>query len=320
MDNLRESGDKKQGATGKGISFVAADKGERIGVRVEDIFTDSDRIEEAVVKGLEKANRALKEIGEPEVNVMEAWARWYRKAKKIAPYVVDTTVEVREILENGDRILAEGAQAFGLGLDQGTYPYVTSSNPGVSGVMNSLGTGPKSIGTSYGAAKAIPSSVGAPLSVVPTHMPEELAEQIRGEKGQIDTERGKSTDRLRDLMWFDLPALRAAIQEYGLDEIFISKLDKVPTVGATTLIAESYNDGNKIIQIAPSDSAEKLKRVKPNYIELPTWGEPIDHIRRFEDLPHNAQRWVQTLQSLLPVPITKIGVGPYRGQVINIKH
>lgn len=318
LDNLREKSDDKQGATGKGISFVAADKGERIGVRVEDLFTDSDRIEDAVMRSIKKANKALKAIGKPEDNAKEVWENWYKKAKEIACYVVDTTVEVRDILNNGEQILAEGAQAFGLDIDHGTYPYVTSSNPGTSGVMNSLGIGPKSIGKVYGAAKAIPSSVGAPQSTLPTLMPEELVDQIRGDAGLIDSERGKSTGRPRDLMWMDIPALYSAIEEYGIDEIFMAKLDWVPRVGTTTLIAESYNYQGKITQIAPSDSAEKLKKVTANYIDLPTWSEPIGHIRRYNDLPVNARRWIETVQNLLPISITKIGVGPLRGQVINI--
>jgi adenylosuccinate synthase len=149
-------------------------------------------------------------------------------------------------------------------------------------------------------------------------MDEELADIIRGEKGKIDTERGKSTDRERDLGWLDIPELRTAIKANSVSELFLAKLDWVPKVGALTLIAESYSDSkNKPVMSAPSDSAEIMSEVTPNYIELPTWGEPIGHIREFKDLPPYAQRYIETVEQLVGVPITKIGVGPYRGEFIE---
>jgi len=318
LDQVSESDDaKKQGSTAKGIRYVARDKSERTGVRVEELLNDSDRIEEAVIRGLEEANRALKAAGRQEVDVTEIWSTWYKKARGIGRFITDTSALVREALIEGDRILAEGAQSFGLDIDHGTYPYVTSSNTGVAAVQNSLGIGPKVIGNVYGAVKAIKSSVGAPHSVLPTIMDSELQDEIRGESGKIDTEKGKSTDRERDLCELDVAEVRTSIEANGVDEVFLAKLDWVPKVGPTTRIAESYTDGKRTLEYSPSDSADRLRKVTPNYIELPTWDEPISHTRKFEDLPLNAQVYVRTVEALLDKPITKIGVGPYRGQMIE---
>jgi adenylosuccinate synthase len=147
-------------------------------------------------------------------------------------------------------------------------------------------------------------------------MDNELADKIRGNKGEIDAERGKSTGRERELGWLDIPELRTAIVANGVTELFLAKLDWIPKTGVT-MIAESYTIDGKIEEFAPSDSADHLRKAKPNYITLPTWDTPIDKIRDFDELPPEARRYITTIEDLVGVPITKIGVGPYRGQFIN---
>ncbi len=321
FDRLREEGVGRQGSTAKGISFVGADKYERIGARVEDLVDDGGDLEAAVIAGILRANEALRKAGKPELDPEQEWLEWYRKAKWIRPYVVDTTAEITDALGLGGNILAEGAQSFGLDIEHGTYPSVTSSHTTIGGVLNSFGVGANVVRNTFGVAKLFKSSVGAPLDAFPTVIHDKaLADSIRGKEGAIDTERGKSTGRLRDVGWFDIPEIRRAMRVNrgnGAQELLLSKLDCAPRAGRSILIATTYSYRGEIVAESPADSMKKLRECTPDYVELPTWEGDISGIRDFKDLPKEAQRIVETIEEAVEVPVTRIGVGPYHGQLIK---
>jgi adenylosuccinate synthase len=328
FDRMREMSKNKQGSTAKGISFVAAEKYERIGIRAEDLFDDSDMAEVAVIKGLERANEAMNELGDEVVKELglkiidptEYWFDWYRRAKRIRPFIVDSTEEITSFLRAGEHILAEGAQSFGLDIEHGTYPSVTSSHTTVGGMMNSFGIGANAVGNVYGVAKLLKSSVGAPLTAFPTVITDkEIADRIVGKQGEIDAERGKSTGRLRDVGWFDIPEINRALavnSGNGTQELFLSKLDNIPRAGKVVRIAVAYEYQGRQVSTSPADSIKKLADCKPVYVDMPTWDDNISDIRRFNDLPRAAQNIIKLIEDHTDVPVSRIGVGPHPGQLI----
>jgi adenylosuccinate synthase len=218
-------------------------------------------------------------------------------------------------LQTGVRVLAEGAQAFLLDIDHGMYPYTTSSSTTSGGVATGLGIPPRYIDKVFGVAKAVYSHVGGGPFVTEIH-DEDVLTRLHGDKSTIDAERGTTTGRTRRLGYLDLPQLRRANMVNGTTELFLTKLDWVPRYGKEILVCSGYQRKDKLLSIAP-DSARKLDQSDPQYEVYPSWEADIQHIRSFNALPRAAQRFVLALEQQLDVPITKIGVGPQRDQVIN---
>ena len=321
LDKVREQSKGRQGSTSKGISFVAAEKYERSGLRVENLQDDTLYVEEVVVAGLIRANEALKHAGLPQVDVVKELRRWYARAVGILKYVTDTTEEIAEALSDEKNVLAEGAQSFGLDIEHGSYPNVTSSHTTIGGMMNSFVVGADAVRNVYGVAKLLKSSVGAPLTAFPTVIrDEEIASRIGGVAGEIDAEYGKSTGRQRDVGWFDIPEINRALQinkGNGRQELFLSKLDCVPRAGKTALIAVGYSYKGKFVSVSPADSIKKLAECKPVYHEFSTWDTDISAIRTFDDLPSEAKKLVTYIEEATNTPVTRIGVGPHPGQFVR---
>jgi len=311
LDEMREAGAAKQGSTKRGIAYAAADKYERSGARAELVAEAQDELLARVTSGLQRVYELTNKTGNPEA---EARA-WLKEAVKLKPFITDTVNLVRGRLESGDTMLAEGAQAFAIDIEHGMYPYVTSSHTTIGGVLNGLGVGPQHLGKVTGVVKAVKSHVGdGPF--VSEITDEKLADKIRGERGKIDSEYGTSTGRPRRVGYLDLPELKPAIKLNGVSEIALTKLDTLARYGKSMPVAVKYKYLGQEINEAPGNSAVKLAKCQPVYEEVELWQEDISEVKRFEDLPANAQKLVKWLEEQLEVPIAMIGVGPNRDQVI----
>jgi adenylosuccinate synthase len=316
LDELREAGTGGQGSTKSGIAYVASEKYEREGVRAELILDGEAELYESALKQLQRVHELWEQADLPDFDPEKLARDWAEKTVRLAPYIGDTVSLIHEYLDKGSRILAEGAQAFGLDIEHGMYPYVTSSHTTAGGVLNGLGIGARHIGRVIGVAKATKSHVGGGPFV--TEIEDAIVDQrVRGEKGSVDAEYGATTGRERRVGYLDLPELLRAILVNGVTELALTKLDAVPRYGDSTKVAILYELDDKELVMAPS-SAKRLKQCRPVYSEdLLTWRENISDLRDFTTLPQAAKDYVSFLSERLGVPITTLGVGPEREQVIS---
>lgn len=314
LDEVREAGAGRQGSTLSGIAYVARDKYERSGVKAEELLLSSDHLREIVNQKMQETQAARKAVDLPSQNTSEIAGSWIKSAVKLRPFIADSLVILQDAIEHNKEVLAEGAQATGLDIEHGMYPYVTSSHTTTGGVLNGLGVGPQHIGRVIGVAKALRSHVGGGPFVT-KEQDEVKAAQLRGEKGKIDSEYGATTGRERQVGYLDLPELRRAIWVNGVTELAITKLDTLTKLGKNIPVATAYRYRSKKISSAFS-SAYKLAECQPVYEELAGWQDDISSVRGFQDLPTAAQDFIKFLEKELQVPVTMIGVGPYREQVI----
>lgn len=315
LDALREGGLKAQGTTRSGIAYVASEKYLREGVRLETIATPKLLYERAI-DGLRQLNEQLPKAERQSNAELEAVVRdWLKAVEALKPHLADTVEIINNKLENDEPVLAEGAQAFWLDINHGMYPAVTSSSTTVAGLLDGLGVSAKHLGKVTGVAKAVKSHVGGgPLVTEITD--KELAATIRGQQGQSDSEFGATTKRPRRIGYPDLVELRNAIRINGIDELALSKLDHVPRYGKTVQVATSYTYQGQRRLTAPT-SATALADCEPNYVTCETWQTDISTVRDFDQLPPEAIKFVELFADELKVPITKVGVGPERSQVIR---
>ncbi len=315
LDSLREDGPEAQGSTKSGIAYVASDKYLREGVRFETIANPKILLELAI-EGLVDLNNLLPESEQKSLDeIKQICQKWLEDAQSLQPLMADTVEIINDRLDKGEKVLAEGAQAYWLDINHGMYPAVTSSSTTVSGLIDGLGVSAKRLGKVTGVAKAVKSHVGGGPMVTEVE-DQELADKLRGPFGQTDSEYGKTTRRPRRMGYPDLVELKNAVRGNGLDEIALSKLDHVPRYGDKLQVAVAYDVDGQLRQTAPT-SVEKLSAAKPKYQSLQNWTEEIGDLTSYDQLPDAAKAFVEFYQENLGVPITKIGVGPNRNQVIH---
>lgn len=316
-DEMREKTSRKQGSTKSGIAPVAASKAMREGLRVELINNEPEEIYQAALRGLMEYAPLLTKLrarlGLGKVKEQRAAEAFVEKACQIGAFVTDTVYYVNDQLEAGQNLLAEAAQAFLLDQDHGMYPFTTSSNTVPGGASLGLGFDPHRTRKIVGVTKATQSHVGGGPFVTEINDQAKL-ETLHGDMNTVDAEVGTTTGRVRRLGALDIPQLRRA-NRHGTTEMALTKLDWVPRYGSEVEVCVNYTRKGKDYYVAP-DSARKLEECTPHYITLPTWEEDIQDVRHFEDLPKNAQRYVQFIEQETGKPITMIGVGPNRDQVI----
>lgn len=228
--------------------------------------------------------------------------------ERLRPWVRDVSLMLSQAMRDGQSILFEGAQGTLLDIDHGTYPYVTSSNASIGGVCTGLGVGPRAINGVLGVAKAYTTRVGeGPL---PTELPGEMGNRLR-ESGH---EYGAVTGRPRRCGWYDAVAVRYGVRINGLDALALTKLDVLD--GLDTIdVCTSYRCGGRTITEFPSDITE-LARCVPVYETLPGWSAPTKGVRRFEDLPEAARRYVARLEEVSGVQAAIISTGSERDDTI----
>ncbi|MFC5909631.1 adenylosuccinate synthase [Streptacidiphilus monticola] len=303
-------GKRKIGTTGRGIGPAYADKINRVGIRVQDLF-DESILRQKVESALNDKNQILVKLynrrAVPADLVVEEYLGY---AEKLRPFVADTALILNQALEQGKVVLMEGGQGTLLDVDHGTYPFVTSSNPTSGGACTGSGIGPTKIDRVIGILKAYTTRVGS--GPFPTELFDEDGEALR----RIGGERGVTTGRDRRCGWFDAPIARYATRINGLTDIFLTKLD-VLTGWEEIPVCVAYEiDGKRVEEVPYSQS--DFHHAKPIYEKLPGWSEDITKAQSFEDLPKNAQAYVKALEELSGTRISAIGVGPGRTETIQI--
>ncbi|MBU4419648.1 MAG: adenylosuccinate synthetase, partial [Proteobacteria bacterium] len=233
-------------------------------------------------------------------------------AKKLAPYVTNISIVIYDAIKAGKQVMFEGAQGTHLDIDHGTYPYVTSSNTIAGNACGGAGIGPKEITGVIGIVKAYTTRVGE--GPFPAELFDETGDAIQ-KKG---VEFGATTGRKRRCGWLDTVILRNAVRLNGLTGIAITKLDVLG--GLETLnICTSYEYNGKPVNDFPA-CLKTLAACKPVYETLPGWSEDISHIRKFEDLPQNAIKYLRRVEELIETRIYIVSVGPGRDETIMLEN
>lgn len=304
-------GDNKIGTTNKGIGPAYMDKASRVGIRMVDLL-DKEVFKEKLLYNLGEKNRMFERFYEVEgFTFEEIFEEFYEYGQQIKELICDTSIILNDALDENKRVLFEGAQGVMLDIDQGTYPYVTSSNPTAGGVANGSGVGPSKIDYVVGVVKAYSSRVGD--GPFPTQLDDEIGERIR----EIGREYGTVTGRKRRVGWFDSVVVSHACRVSGLTDLSIMLLDVLS--GLDTLkICTAYKYNGAITREFPA-SLKELAKCEPVYEEMSGWSEDITGVTSFEELPKAAQRYVERIAELTKVPVSMFSVGPDRKQTIVLK-
>jgi len=304
-------GKAKIGTTGRGIGPAYADKINRIGIRVQDLF-DPSILRQKLEAALKDKNQVLvKVFNRNNINVEDVLAEYLNYAEILRPYVADTALMLNKALEAGKTVLLEGSQGTLLDVDHGTYPYVTSSNPTSGGACTGSGIGPTKIDRVIGILKAYTTRVGS--GPFPTELFDEDGEALRRIGGEV----GVTTGRNRRCGWFDAPIARYATRVNGLTDFFLTKLD-VLTGWEKIPVCVAYEIDGKRVEEVPASQSD-FHHAKPIYEFLDGWKEDISNCKKFEELPINAQKYVKYLEEISGAPMSAIGVGPGRDQTIVVK-
>ncbi|QMU73313.1 adenylosuccinate synthase [Streptacidiphilus sp. P02-A3a] len=312
LDKVSERflGKRKIGTTGRGIGPAYADKINRVGIRVQDLF-DESILRQKIEAALHDKNQILVKLynrrAVPVDLVVEEYLGY---ADKLRPFVADTVLVLNQALEQDKVVLMEGGQGTLLDVDHGTYPFVTSSNPTAGGACTGSGIGPTKIDRVIGILKAYTTRVGS--GPFPTELLDADGEALR----RIGGERGVTTGRDRRCGWFDAPIARYATRVNGLTDFFLTKLD-VLTGWEQIPVCVAYEIDGKRVEDLPYSQTD-FHHAKPIYENLPGWSEDITKAQTFEDLPKNARAYVKALEEMSGAPISAIGVGPGRTETIQV--
>ncbi len=247
----------------------------------------------------------------PGLKFEDLYIEYCSYADKIRSYVTNTSIMINEAMKENKKILFEGAQGILLDVDFGTYPYVTSSNPSAGGVCIGMGVGPTKIDKVIGIVKAYTTRVGE--GPFPTQFPSKLEEKMR-EKGE---EFGATTRRPRRVGWFDAVIVRHAVRVSGIDTLAVMKLDIMDGLEEIK-VCTGYQYQDKVITEYPSQTLI-LERCEPCYEKWEGWKESTKEIRRYEDLPENAKKYLNRIKELLEIPISLISVGAERDETIILE-
>jgi adenylosuccinate synthase len=300
------------GTTQRGIGPAYADKTRRTGIRAT-LLEDPVLLQASLREQLESKNETLvREYGTSPLDVDSIVEQFLGFAKRLAPYLVESSSFLDRALADNQVILAEGAQGTFLDLDHGTYPFVTSSNPTAGGALVGLGVGPTSVRRVIGVTKAFTSRVGG--GPFPCQLYGSTAERLRGGGDNPWDEYGTTTGRPRRVGWLDLVMVKQAARINGLTELAITKLDILSGLDSLSVCVAYDLDGEQVDYV-PSDW-KRLARCLPLYEQVDGWTEEISGARRMTDLPVAAKNYVDTIASYSGVPISAISVGPRREQVI----
>jgi len=308
LDGVEEEsrGQNKIGTTRKGIGPAYMDKAARIGIRIADLM-DKEEFKEKLARNLIEKNRILEKLyNEEGFKLEDIYEEYLKYAEIIRPYIADTSVVLNDVIDNGNRVLFEGAQGVLLDIDQGTYPYVTSSNPIAGGVTIGSGVGPSKINQVIGVAKAYTTRVGD--GPFPTELHDATGDHIR----EVGFEFGTTTGRPRRIGWFDTVVVRHARRVSGITGLAITKLDTLSGIDKLR-ICTAYKYKGEILNEFPA-SLKVLAECEPVYEELEGWSEDITGIRDLNELPATARHYIERITQLTGVPMSIFSVGPDREQ------
>ncbi|HOU83915.1 MAG TPA: adenylosuccinate synthase [Spirochaetota bacterium] len=304
---LEELRSNKIGTTGRGIGPAYADKCFRTGIRVGDIF-DEKELEEKIKSVLEVKNRELEKMyGKEGFSVDEMMDILLRFKQRVQRMVINTAYYLNEESAKGKKIILEGAQGFGLDIDHGTYPFVTSSNPTIGGALLGSGINSFQIERVVGICKAYITRVGE--GPFPTEETGDIGNILREKGGEY----GATTGRPRRCGWFDVELMKQAKRVCGLTELVLVKLDVLSGFD-TIKVATGYEYSGRRIDMFPSFL---LNKIKPIYTEVEGWKEDISQCRNYNDLPEKARRYIDFLEESVGIKISMISVGPDRENTIK---
>ena len=301
-------GKRKIGTTGRGIGPTYADKINRVGIRVQDLF-DENILRQKVEGALDQKNHLLVKVyNRRAITVEETVEDLLRFAERLRPMVADTPLVLNRALDAGKIVLFEGGQATMLDVDHGTYPFVTSSNATAGGVCTGSGVGPTRIDRVIGVVKAYATRVGE--GPFPTELLDEMGEFLRATGGEF----GVTTGRPRRCGWYDAVVARYSSRINGLTDFVLTKLDVLTGLEKIPVCVAYDVDGVRHEEM-PADQSD-FHHATPVLVEFDGWTEDITQARTFQELPINAQRYVLALEGLSGTRISAIGVGPGRDATI----
>jgi adenylosuccinate synthase len=306
LDLLAEArrGERKIGTTSRGIGPAYEDKIARRGIRVGDLV-DPKALEQNIRDNVTARNRL---VHDSTMDWKPVYERLLDHAARLRPMIADVSLLLNDAMRARKAILFEGAQGTLLDIDHGTYPYVTSSNASIGGVCTGLGVGPRAIGAVLGVVKAYTTRVGeGPL---PTELTGEMGNRLR----DSGNEYGAVTGRPRRCGWYDAVAVRYSVRINGLDALALTKLDVLDGLESID-ICTSYQCGSRTLTEFPSDIAQ-LAACQPVYETWPGWAAPTRGVRRFENLPQNARRYIARLEEVSGVPSAIVSTGSERDDTI----
>ncbi len=314
IDQARERlrGEGMIGTTGRGIGPAYEDKVARIGIRFIDLL-EEETFQEKLRRNIEEKNIYLKAIlKEKALDFNKIHDRYSGYREKLKTYVTDTGLLLDREMRAGKRVLFEGAQGTLLDVDHGTYPFVTSSNTVAGGVSSGTGVGPRHIHQVIGISKAYTTRVGS--GPFPT--------ELHGSEGEIlkreGIEFGATTGRPRRCGWFDAVAVRHAVRISGITGLALTKLD-VLTGFKKIPMCVAYRYDGKVHEEFPA-SIRAMQSAQPILEEMDGWDTPLTAVRRFSDLPANAQKYVRRIEKILETEVILVSVGPDREQTVMLKN
>jgi len=311
LDRLREEHASRQriGTTGRGIGPAYQDKYARVGIRVGDLL-DEELFQERLRRNVAAANFLLMELYKAEpISFPQVAQDYWRLTRPMVKLVGDGSRIVNSALEQGERVLFEGAQGTHLDIDFGTYPYVTSSSTGVAGVGTGVGISPFWLEEAVGVTKAYTTRVGE--GPFPTEMAGKDAERLRKLGGEF----GTTTGRPRRCGWFDAGLIRASVRFNRFNALIVTKLDVLDSFETIRIGAAYTLDGKRVDEFDPFCAQE----LEPRYITVPGWREPTGQCRTWRELPRPARRFLDKLAELADCPIALVSVGEERNQTVPVQ-
>jgi adenylosuccinate synthase len=306
----RRLGKLQIGTTRRGNGPAYADRAYRLGIRLQDLF-DPKILREKIEVALAEKNIWLERVyGVEPLELEELAGRYEGYAQRLRPFLADTSLLVDSALRDGKRVLLEGAHGTLLDIDHGTYPFVTSSSTVAGGACTGIGIGPTRIAAVTGIAKAYVTRVGE--GPFPTEI--EGADQARVR--ELGAEFGTVTGRERRCGWLDLVALRYAARINGFTSLALTKLDVLSSFSELPVcVRYRLRDGTETADFPAHQS--DFHHAEPVYEVLAGWGEPIDEVGGFEELPDAARRYVEFVERELDVSVTLVGTGAERERVLT---
>ncbi|MBA4084659.1 MAG: adenylosuccinate synthase [Kytococcus sp.] len=310
LDKVTERflGKRKIGTTGRGIGPTYADKMNRVGIRVQDIF-DEGILRQKVEAALDLKNQILAKVYNTRAADVDAVVdELLSYADRLRPMVADTTLELEQALDAGKNVLLEAGQATLLDVDHGTYPFVTSSSATAGGACTGSGIPPTRVSRVIAILKAYSTRVGE--GPFPTELFDDDGEFLR----KTGHEYGTTTGRPRRCGWLDVVVGRYATRINGVTDFVVTKLDVLTGLERVPICVAYEIDGERVEQMPVNQS--DVHHAKPIYEYLDGWWEDITHCRTFEELPANAQAYVLRVEELVGARVSAIGVGPAREEII----
>ncbi len=298
------------GTTKRGIGPCYADKSARLGIRVQDLL-DAKILRKKIAAALEPKQQLLRPFArDPKLDLHAMTEEYLSYGHRLEPHIADTSRLCWEALDAGQTVLFEGAQAALLDLDHGTYPFVTSSNPVAGAACVGAGVGPTDIDEVWGVCKAYTTRVGA--GPFPTELFDDVGVHLRDQGHEF----GTTTGRERRCGWLDLVALRYATRLNRLSALAITKLDVLTGLDPLRIAVRYRGTEGAVFDEFPYHQSI-LHTATADYEELPGWSEDISGARSLDELPPEARNYLEAIADRTGVPITLVGVGPGREQVIE---